>query len=221
MRRPHDTLVRFDRAERMLHWTNAAIVGVLLLTGAALYVGPLSTIVGRRALVKNVHVLAGLAMPLPFVLAFAGPWRRALRADVRALNRWDAADRRWFRTLGRDASVRLGKFNPGQKLNAAFVAGGLVVMLASGAILKWYGPFPDGWRTGATFVHDATFLALAAAIAGHSWLALRDPEALGAMVRGWVPTWWARRHAPAWHDEQLSQLRQEAPRASPVAESPG
>ena len=40
------------------------------------------------------------------------------------------------------AGVRLGKFNPGQKLNAAFIAGAAIVMLATGSIMKWFEPVP-------------------------------------------------------------------------------
>ena len=145
--RTGERLARFDGVERALHWVNAALFFVVLFTAGALYVGPLSTIVG-------------LLLPVPFILARIGPWSRCLRRDIRALNRWDGDDRRWFRSLGRDRGVRLGKFNPGQKLNAAFVAGAVPVMLATGSIMKWFGPFSDSWRTGATFVHDWIAIAL-------------------------------------------------------------
>src|SRR5438045_3306391 len=51
---------RFDRAERALHWANAALFGVLLATAAILYVGPLSAAVGRRELIRTIHVYSGL-----------------------------------------------------------------------------------------------------------------------------------------------------------------
>ena len=41
-------LLRFDRVERTLHWVNATLFGILMLTGAALYAGPISTLVGNR-----------------------------------------------------------------------------------------------------------------------------------------------------------------------------
>ncbi|TML64305.1 MAG: formate dehydrogenase [Actinobacteria bacterium] len=199
--RTGERLARFDGVERALHWVNAALFFVVLFTAGALYVGPLSTIVGRRALVKEVHVIVGLLLPVPFILARIGPWSRGLRRDIRALNRWDGDDRRWFRSLGRDRGVRLGKFNPGQKLNAAFVAGAVPVMLATGSIMKWFGPFSDSWRTGATFVHDWIAIGLFAVIVGHIAIALSDPDALRGMVRGWVPASWARRHRPKWFEE--------------------
>ena len=49
-------LLRFGPVERRLHWVNATLFFVLMLTGAILYVGPLSALVGRRELVKNIHV---------------------------------------------------------------------------------------------------------------------------------------------------------------------
>ena len=94
-------LARFDGCERLLHWVNAVLFLVLLATAAILYVGSLSAVVGRRELVRQVHVISGLLLPVPFLVALAGPWRRGLRADIRAFNRFDADDRRWLRTAGR------------------------------------------------------------------------------------------------------------------------
>lgn len=192
---------RFDRTERWLHWVNAVLVGVLVATGAVLYWGELASIVGRRALFKEIHVIAGICLPVPFLLALPGGRGRRLRRDLGALNRFTADDFRWLRSRGEDPTVRLGKFNPGQKLNAAFVAAALVTMLATGLVLRFFSPFPLAWRTGATFIHDWTALALGLAIIGHVWLAMADPDALRGMVSGKVPVWWARQKRPRWYDE--------------------
>jgi len=194
-------LERFDRTERWLHWVNATLVGVLVGTGAVLYWGDLASLVGRRALIKEIHVIAGLSLPIPFLLALPGRRGRALRRDLGALNRFSPDDFRWLRSRGRDRTVRLGKFNPGQKLNSAFVAAALVTMLATGSVLKFFSPFPLAWRTGATFVHDWTALALGLAITGHVLLAVADRDALLGMVFGRVPAAWARRKRPRWYDE--------------------
>jgi formate dehydrogenase subunit gamma len=194
-------LPRFDQVERALHWANAVLFAVLMGTAAILYVGSLSALVGRRELIRHIHVIAGLVLPVPFLLALGGRWRRTLMADVRRLNRWDDDDRRWLRSFGRDPFVRLGKFNPGQKLNAAFTAGAIVVMLGTGAIMHWFRLFPVDWRTGATFVHDWLAIALFVVITGHIGAALADPDAFLGMVRGWVPERWARERRPRWHDE--------------------
>lgn len=97
------------------------------------------------------------------------------------MGRFAPGEWRWFRRARR-RDVVIGKFNPGQKLNAAFVAGAMPVMLATGSIMKWFGPFPLSWRTGATFVHDWMFLALTVMVIGHVGKALADPGALRGMV---------------------------------------
>ena len=62
MRTPSEPpLLRFDRVERTLHWVNATLFGILMLTGAALYAGPISTLVGNREVVRTLHVYSGPA----------------------------------------------------------------------------------------------------------------------------------------------------------------
>ena len=201
-------LERFDALERVVHWVNAALFLVLVVTGALLYVAALGSLVGRRALVEDVHVYCGVALPIPVILALSGRWGSALRADLRRFNRWSHGDRLWLGTLTRSRSVRaaalgpiaVGKFNAGQKLNAAFTAGAGLVMFGTGAIMRWYHPWPLSWRTGATFVHDWLALAVGVVIIGHVGMALRDPDALRSMWSGRISRRWAERHAPAWLD---------------------
>jgi formate dehydrogenase subunit gamma len=194
-------LLRFDRIERAVHWANATLFGILMLTGAALYAGPISTLVGNRELVRTVHVYSGLLLPVPLLVGVLGRHGRRLRVDLGRLNRWSRDDARWFRRRHRDV-VPLGKFNPGQKLNAAFVAGAGVVMLATGSIMKWFSLFPLDWRTGATFVHDWFALGVWIAVLGHIAFAVRDGDALESMlVNGTVPASWARTKAPLWYEE--------------------
>lgn len=202
-------LLRFDAVERIVHWANAVLFAVLVATGAALYFSPLIALVGRRELVERIHVYAGLALPVPLLAALVGSRGSQLRQDLRRLNRWTGADRRWLTLLTRAKPTRqaarrdlpTGKFNAGQKLNAAFTAGGGLVMLGTGVILRWYRPFPLSWREGATVVHDWFFLFFVLAITGHVLLALADPQALRSMWTGRISRAWARRHAPTWLDE--------------------
>lgn len=198
-------LERFDSAEQVLHWVNAGLFGVLIATAALLYIGPLSALVGRRELVRHMHVICGLALPFPLLVARFGPWRAAVTADIRALARFDEDDRRWLRSFGRAKKVRMGKFHPGQKLNAAFTLGAMIVMLGTGSVMHWFRYFPVNWRTGSTFVHDWLAIILAVVIAGHIRMALIDPDARRGMTEGWVPTIWARRHRPKWYEEMTGR----------------
>jgi formate dehydrogenase subunit gamma len=202
-------LERFDGAEQALHWVNAGLFFVLMGTAALLYIGPLSALVGRRELVRYVHVVCGLALPFPLLAARFGPWRAGFVADIRALARFDDDDRRWLRSLLRrrkkKADVRMGKFHPGQKLNAAFTLGAIIVMLATGSIMHWFRYFPVDWRTGATFVHDWLAITIAVVVIGHIRMALSDADARRGMTQGWVPTIWARRLRPKWYEEMTGR----------------
>ena len=211
-------LRRFDGVERVVHWTNATLFLILLFTGASLYFQPLSTFVAHRHTVKTIHVYSGLLLPFPLLIGLLIPWGRRLRNDLSRINRWTTDDRRWWSRRTR-ASAQVGKFNPGQKLNAVFVGASIVVMLMTGSIMRWFKPFPDSWRTGATFVHDWTFIALFAVIIGHVMFALADPDSLRSMVRGWVPEAWARREHPRWWAEVIAARADET--ESSEAESSG
>ena len=175
-----DTTGRFDTAERLLHKSTAVLVGVCLATAASLYFPSLATIVGRRDTVKMIHVVAGLALPLPFLVARLGPWSAGLRADIRRLNRFDDLDRQWLRRRGRGRPAPQGKFNAGQKLNAAFDVGAVLLLLVTGSMMQWFGPIPLTFRTGATFVHDWTAFAFFVVLVGHV------AKGMGALRRGSV-----------------------------------
>ena len=195
---------RFDRVERYAHWCTATLMLILLFTGFAMYVGPLSLLVGRRLLMRTIHLYAGVLLPIPIIVAICLRAGAQLRVDLGRLNRWTRDDRAWWSKRKR-ATAQLGKFNPGQKLNATFIGASIVVMLMSGSILEWYKPFSDSWRQGATFVHDWFALGLLVAIIGHITLALRDPDALNGMTHGTVSAGWARRNRPVWYDEMRSR----------------
>ncbi len=198
---PDAQITRFDRVERIAHWVNASLFGIVMLTGSILYIGELSILVGNREIVRTIHVYCGLAIPVAFLVAYFPRWGKALRRDFSRINRWTKDDKRWLRTLGRDKDVRLGKFNSGQKLNAAFVVGAALVMVATGSIMKWFEPFPVDIRTGSTFVHDWFAFFIWMSVLGHIWFAFKDPEALRAMWRGAISARWARGNRPRWYEE--------------------
>ncbi|PBC71464.1 formate dehydrogenase subunit gamma [Streptomyces sp. TLI_235] len=189
-------VARFARAERWVHRATAALMLTCVATALMLYYPPLSELVGRRRLVVVVHEWCGLLLPVPLLLGLAS---RALRADLARLNRFTAADRRWLRAVRKRSYDRpAGKFNAGQKLYAAWIAGAALVMLGTGLLMWFTHLAPLVWRTGATFVHDWLAVAVAVAVAGHIWMAVRDPEARRGMRTGLVDRHWAAREHPEW-----------------------
>ena len=193
-------LTRFSLAERVVHWTLAVLMLVCIATAAILYNGFLAVPIGHRRLVELIHVYCGFALPVPIL---AGLGFAAYRADVGRLNRFRPADWQWLRSrTRRDGAIRVGKFNAGQKLNAALTAGSIVVLLGSGLLMF----FPDAarlsWRTGATLVHDWFALGLGLLICGHIVQAAQDPEARRGMRTGQVSEPWALREHRGWVEEE-------------------
>jgi formate dehydrogenase subunit gamma len=192
-------LRRFSRVERIVHWTVAVLMLVCIATAAILYNGALAIHVGHRRAVELIHVYAGFALPLPMLLGIVSV---AYRADLRRLNRFTPDDWRWLRSrTRRDGVIRVGKFNAGQKLNAALTAGSVLVLLGSGVIMYFTGLARLTWRTGATFVHDWFALGLGLLVVGHIFYAIKDPESRRGMRTGRVSTSWARAEHEAWADE--------------------
>jgi formate dehydrogenase gamma subunit len=192
---------RFTRAERITHWVNAALWFVCIATGAMFRFGIGQSLITDRGLARNIHVIAGLGILVAFLVAIVGRWGKALRRDLGRFNRWSRDDVRWLRTWGGDRKVRLGKFNPGQKLNATFIGAAAVILAATGSIMKWNTHFSTDLRTGADFVHGWFALFVGISVFGHIVMALRDREALSGMVGGTVSSTWARDHRPAWFAE--------------------
>jgi formate dehydrogenase subunit gamma len=190
------SVLRFSRAERIIHRTTAILMTVCILTAAVLYNGPLAVLVGHRRLVELIHVYCGFALPVPMLL---GLLSFAYRADLRRLGRFTPADRRWLRTrTRRDGTITVGKFNAGQKLNASLACGSILVLLGTGVLMYFVGLAPLPWRSGATFVHDWFSLALGLLVVGHITFALKDPEARHGMRTGSVSRSWARIEHAGW-----------------------
>jgi len=185
-----------------VHRSTAALVAVLFATGFTLYYAPLSVLISRRALVETTHVVAGLLLPLPLIAGLlVSP---ELRHDVRVLGRLTRVDRLWLRRRDRRrAALPVGKFNGGQKLAAATMAGAGLVLLATGVLLL--APvrldLSDGVREGATITHDLFTFGAFLLLGGHIWLALRHPQARVALRTGMVDRTYAEREHPEWAAE--------------------
>lgn len=198
-----ERLPRFTRAERWVHRSTGVLVAVLAVSGAVLYYEPLALIVGRRLLVEGTHIIAGLLLPVPTLVGLCVS--RELRADLRTMGRFAAVDSEWLRRRDRRrARLPVGKFNGGQKLAAATIAGAGLVLFATGLLL--IAParinLPVSVRQGATLTHDLFTFGLLALLAGHLWLALRHPEARVALRTGYVDRRYAAREHPAWAADQ-------------------
>jgi len=200
-------LQRFSRAERAIHRTTAVLMGACILTAAVLYNGSLAIAIGHRRVVELTHVYCGFALPVPMLLGLVSA---AYRADLGRLNRFSPSDWRWLRSRNRrDGTLAVGKFNAGQKLNAALSAGAILVLLGTGLLMYFPNIAQLSWRTGATLFHDWFALAVGLLVVGHIVFAIKDPGARRGMRTGQVSPDWARTEHRAWADEVLGGHRLE------------
>jgi formate dehydrogenase subunit gamma len=190
---------RFSPVERLLHWVNAVGFFFLLVTGLILYLPSLSVLVSRRQTIQYIHFWGGVAWlaVLAAVVVLGG---RRILATARELERFDRDDLRWLR--GRKAPQ--GRFNAGQKINAALTAAFTVLFGVSGLLL-WFGEQDTRFRFASTVVlHDGLMYVSLFLLVGHLYLALIHPatrHALRGMTLGSVRVEWAMRHHAKWEPE--------------------
>jgi formate dehydrogenase subunit gamma len=192
---------RFSRTERTLHWVHAAAFFVLLGSGLVLYVPRLSELVGRRPFVKDVHFDTGLAWLVALALIVAAGDRRGLRRTLQELDVFDRDDRLWLRRV----NAPQGRFNAGQKLNAALTAAFALLFAVSGLLL-WYGERDNSFRWASTILlHDGLMYISLVLLVGHLYLSLIYPSTRHAMrgiTTGSVRRDWARQHHRKWVDQE-------------------
>ena len=79
-----------------MHWVHATAFTSCSASGLALYLPSLAEAVGRRPLLKAIHLYTALAWAVALVLVVAVGDRRSLRRTIREVDRFDADDRAWF-----------------------------------------------------------------------------------------------------------------------------
>ena len=199
---PSELVPRFNGTERSLHWLLAATFLTMLATGLILELPAFGELAANRQLWKSIHLGAALGFWAGLFLLVAGASQEIV-PTFDQLDRFDDDDRRWLRwAVVRDGKEPpQGRFNAGQKLNSALIAGLLVVLTLSGTVM-FLGEVNASFRgTAAILVHDLATWISVPLIAGHLYLALLHPStrpSLRGMVRGSVRRDWARRHHPKW-----------------------
>jgi len=190
-------LPRFTRTERALHWVHATAFLVLLATGLALYLPSLAELIGRRPLLKNIHVYTAVAWAAAILVVVIAGDRRSLRRTLSEIDTFDQDDRDWLRRR----KAPQGRFNAGQKLNAAITAAFAVLFAITGTLL-WLGERDTRLRFAQTIlIHDWLTQVSLVLFLGHLYLSVIHPStrhALNGMTRGWVDADWAERHHQKW-----------------------
>lgn len=207
---PSRLILRFQRSERLLHWSIAVPFMVCYFTAAILilFFG-LHSERPIREILSWIHRTAGLCLltfPLWTALRNLRDYKLHL-ANIRQAWRWAWADVKWLVLLGVAAvnrRIRLpeqGKFNAAEKLNFMMVMGTYPVFIVTGVLL---------WLPGIAFVswivHVGMALLATPLMLGHIYMALLNPSTrvgLGGMVSGYVDRQWAKHHYQRWYRENF------------------
>ena len=81
-------IVRFDTVQRAAHWANALLFGILDGDGTTALLR-IDCRCGRAPCSgEDIHLWAGIALPVPLLVTILGPWGAQFRRDLRRINVW-------------------------------------------------------------------------------------------------------------------------------------
>lgn len=217
---PSAKILRFQRSERMLHWSLAAPF-LVCVASAVILVGFYNLHPHRayRAVFAWTHRISGaclIVLPLLTAIVHRRDYRLHLR-NIREAWSWSVDDVKWLVLMGlavisgKDDLPEQGKFNAAEKLNFMTQTVGYPILVATGLIL---------WATKIAFLSWLIHIGMAALAAplvlGHMYMAIinRSTRAgLGGMISGYVDREWARHHYALWYREHYGKDHRKPPQA--------
>lgn len=193
---------RFSTSERVLHWVVTASFFSLLLSGIGLYSrlfnGYFSLFGGGRNAIL-VHKIAGVIFFFSSLYMYLNH-----KKDV---STFDEDDKAWIEKRGgylsRDAShFNIGKYNPGQKLFAIFIAAATLLLGVTGIFIWMPASFPRWLVQLSLMTHGLMFVGSIMFVVVHVYLAtIGNPGTIEAMLYGDVRKIWAKKHHPKWYKD--------------------
>jgi formate dehydrogenase subunit gamma len=222
----------------LLHWFNAIVWLIELVTGLALisapdyrvvpgwYVSIVEDIFGTKANLLRVHLAVGAAWIFVYLVYGVFGFRTYLRRDVlRNEVGLDRNDVRWLvvRVLGilgrsKEPLPPQGIYNAGQKLFALMVYVMIPVVMVTGIVMAFrlFGPAAVGW---AAVLHFGAVGTVVSGLIIHVYMGAVFPEekpAFFSMITGSVNELYAYTHHFTWwkavkHEEQAWRDRHAQP----------
>jgi len=212
----------------LLHWFNAIVWALELMTGSALIVAPayrfmpnwyltmMQEMAGGRANLLRIHIAVGVTWTIVFVVYAVFGWRYFLHAEVlRKEIGLEGDDFRWLRirillllNRTREELPPQGAYNAGQKLYALLIYAMVPIIMITGWIMAFHliGTFAVQW---AMVLH---FVAAGMVVSGlmiHVYMGAVFPEekpAFYSMITGMVDELYAyKHHFKWWREVKLQQ----------------
>jgi len=193
---------RFSTSERILHWIVTCSFFILFLSGLGLYSrlfnGYFNLFGGGQNAIL-IHKAAGVLFFFTSLNMFLNH-----KKDV---STFDEDDKQWIEQRGgylsRDEThFNIGKYNPGQKLFAIFIAVATLILGITGLFI-WMPTFFPRWIVQLSLMlHGLMFAGSVMFVVMHIYLAtIGNPGTIEAMLCGNIPKSWARKHHPKWYKE--------------------
>jgi formate dehydrogenase subunit gamma len=193
---------RFSTSERVLHWIVTASFFTLLLSGIGLYSRLFNgyfTLFGGGRNAILVHKIGGVIFFFSSLYMYLNH-----KKDV---STFDQDDKAWIEQRGgylsRDAShFNIGKYNPGQKLFAIFIALATLLLGVTGVFIWVPASFPRWLVQLSLLTHGTLFVGSIMFVVVHVYLAtIGNPGTIEAMLYGDVRKIWAKKHHPKWYKD--------------------
>jgi len=194
-----DRLVRYSAPERINHWIVAFCFVLAALSGLGFFFPSfnwLMHVFGTPQLARILHPFVGVVMFAAFIIMFLRYWKHNL------INREDLV---WAKNIHKIVQKCV--------FWAAIIS--LVLLLVSGVVIwrpYFAGAFAIPLIRAALVVHSVSAVALIVVIMVHIYAALWVKGTITAMVEGWVPAAWAKKHHPRWYREQRQRHTQQEKR---------
>ncbi len=202
---PRKEILRYRRAQRIVHAVMASSFLILLITGLALVWSPLAFIAagGWSRYLHRIAAVGFISVPFLYVIADSQGAKEVLVDSFK----YDRDDVSWFKHMYRYALGRTkdmppqGRLNAGQKLHHGAVIVFSAVIVVSGLILWWLKSNLDPTTLSMTaIVHDLAMLALTLLLVGHVFFTYVY-KAWSSMATGYVPKTEMVLEHPKWVEE--------------------
>jgi formate dehydrogenase subunit gamma len=196
---------RFSTSERVLHWIVTCSFFTLLLSGLGLYSRLFNgyfTLFGGGRNAILFHKIAGVVFFFSSIYMFLNH-----KKDV---STFDPDDKLWIEQRGGylsrdDSHFNIGKYNPGQKLFAIFIAAVTLILGVTGIFIWMPASFPRWVVQLSLMTHGLMFVGAVMFVVVHVYLAtIGNPGTIEAMLYGDVRRLWAKKHHPKWYKEMTN-----------------
>ncbi len=211
-------ILRYRRAQRVVHAVMASSFLILLITGLALVWSPLAWI-AAGGWSGYLHRIAAVGfMSVPFLYLWMD--REGAKEVMIESFKYDRDDVSWFKqmyryALGRTADMPpQGRLNAGQKLHHSAVIVFSAVIVASGLILWWFkSDLSTSMLSWTAIIHDLSMLALTLLLVGHIFFTFVY-KAWSSMATGYVSVEDMEMEHAKWVDELDEGLEEELEHSS-------